>query len=601
MQTERFAQERKQVLENVFNIRAITNIWRKIVKNQLRSADIKDLFDNYDFNYNIDNHAKHLRKRILSGTYRTEQPVFYRIEKKLGVCRLLVIPNPSDALVLQVVIESIARQVLDAQPTDRAFFSRDRHNVPRSYQIDNYELSFREQWKMLQQHIYKFSDECKYLVVTDISNFYDSITVSELRKVLLSHTQINEVLVDLIFNIISGISWTPDYLPYAGKGLPVSNIEGIRLLAHSMLYEIDRMLNKKTQGSFVRWMDDIVIGVNKYKDGKNIIFAVSEMLRSRGLALNLSKTEIYDCYQGISEFEIEENKYIDRISKEYADSGNNQVLPGVYKRFKKHLKKNRTRYWDKVTKRYITFFANSKYANPLQLIAKLYLEDVNLRPNLLWYLEAIGYCKKSKDVILDILGNIDVFDSISLFQISNLLTNWQITTSGKDRVFIERVEERLLSFPFNEQMPMNFYSILWFKAKYNGGQALLDILKKYHNLWNGNDFLRRQAVASLSRLWVVAPDYVSKVLDVQIASNISGASSIAGSILMFAEAKSIESKVNMYLFNPKATGAFSLQKFLVLCSFMNSKTIRKNSNTWEKIDCFIKDQYYLKILKDTYK
>jgi hypothetical protein len=83
------------------------------------------------------------------------------------------------------------------------------------------------------------------LVVTDISNYYDSICVSELRKVLSSHTQINEVLVDLIFNIIAGISWTPDYLPYTGKGLPVSNIEGIRLLAHSILFEIDRMIDKK--------------------------------------------------------------------------------------------------------------------------------------------------------------------------------------------------------------------------------------------------------------------------------------------------------------------------------------------------------------------
>jgi hypothetical protein len=122
MQTERFNQERKQVLDSVFNVSSITKIWRNIVKVQLRGADIKDLYDNYDFNYNIDNHAKHLRKNILSGMYRTEQPVFYRTEKKLGVCRLLVIPSPNDALVLQVVIEAIAKQVIDAQPTNRAFF-----------------------------------------------------------------------------------------------------------------------------------------------------------------------------------------------------------------------------------------------------------------------------------------------------------------------------------------------------------------------------------------------------------------------------------------------------------------------------------------------
>lgn len=601
MQTERFNQERKQVLESVFNISDIRKIWRNIVKGQLRSADIKDLFDNYDFNYNIDNHAKYLKKSILSGLYKTEQPVFYRIEKKLGVCRLLVIPNPNDALVLQVVIESIAKQVIDAQPTDRAFFSRDRHNVPRAYQIDNYGLSFREQWKLLQNHIYKFSEECKYLVVTDISNYYDSINVSELRKVLSSHTRINEVLVDLIFNIIAGISWTPDYLPYTGKGLPVSNIEGIRLLAHSMLYEIDRMINKKSRGSFVRWMDDIVIGVNKLKEGKDIIFAISEMLRSRGLALNLSKTDIYECNRGIKEFEIEENKYIDLITKEYEESKNNQIPSDAYKRFKKHLKKNRTRYWDKVTKRYITFFAKSKYASPLNLVAGLYLTEVSLRPNLLWYLEAIGYRKKCKQVILDILGSINVFDSISLFQISNLITNWQIPTSVKERLFIDSVESKLISFPFSEQMPMNFYSVLWFKAKYSDGIALVEFLKRFQNLWNGNDLLRRQAVTSLARLWNVDNKFVSKVLDAQIVSNSRGTISVASCIRMFAEAKSLEGKVNMYLFNRQATGAFPLQKFLVLCSFMNSESIRKNPDTWNKINHFITDPYYLKILRDTYK
>jgi hypothetical protein len=325
------------------------------------------------------------------------------------------------------------------------------------------------------------------------------------------------------------------------------------------------------------------------------------MLRSRGLALNLSKTDIYECNRGIKEFEIEENKYIDFITKEYVENNNIQIPSDAYKRFKKHLKKHRTRYWDKVTKRYITFFAKSKYASLLNLVASLYLTDVSLRPNLLWYLEAIGYRKKCKQVILDILGSINVFDSISLFQISNLITNWQIPTSVKERLFIDSVESKLISFPFIEQMPMNFYSVIWFKAKYSDGIALVEFLKRFQNLWNGNDLLRRQAVTSLARLWNVDNKFVSKVLDAQIVSNSRGTISVASCIRMFAEAKSLEGKVNMYLFNRQATGAFPLQKFLVLCSFMNSESIRKNPDTWKKINHFITDPYYLKILRDTYK
>jgi hypothetical protein len=99
MHTERFKKLRKDALSKIFEKQAVSKVWLEIVRNQLRSLDIKDLYDHYDFNYNIEDRATAIRNEILNGTYRVSLPLIYRIEKKFGVCRHVIVPQPIDALV----------------------------------------------------------------------------------------------------------------------------------------------------------------------------------------------------------------------------------------------------------------------------------------------------------------------------------------------------------------------------------------------------------------------------------------------------------------------------------------------------------------------
>ncbi len=68
MQTERFNKLRKATLSKIFEKKKLTDVWRKIVRNQLRNLDLKDLYDHYDFNFNIDERALAIRNEILNGT-----------------------------------------------------------------------------------------------------------------------------------------------------------------------------------------------------------------------------------------------------------------------------------------------------------------------------------------------------------------------------------------------------------------------------------------------------------------------------------------------------------------------------------------------------
>jgi len=601
MHTDRFNKLRKEALSKIFGKKEVSSIWRKIVRGQLRTLDIKDLYDHYDFNYNIDERALAVRTEILNGTYRVSLPLIYRLEKKYGVCRHIVIPQPVDALVLQVLVKCVAEQIIKHQPSENSFYTRDKHNVAKPHDAVEYGLSFRQQWKKLQKEIYKFNDEKKLIIVTDLSNYYDSISISELQKVFLGFVKANEVLVDLLFRVIEEISWKPDYLPYSGKGLPTSNIEAIRLLAHSFLFEIDEVLKQRTNNSFTRWMDDIIIGVDERKDAISIISSISDMLKSRGLALNLSKTAIYDSKQAYYHFQIDANKYldslegIDKTHQEY-----NKITTELKKNFKRHFKDQKPKYWDKIAKRYITAFGKLGTPKLLTDITEVYLKYPGLRSNLLIYLSKIGYNKRTAQKVEEVLGQIDIFDDISLYQICNLITSWEIPINAETNKFLERVRRHIVSVSFKSENPSDFYSVLWFKAKYNHPDDLLNFIKKYKNLWQSDSFLRRQVTAILGRLLFMNNREVYSLLYTQISSGITNTVSLANQIIQFAKIKKLDEKLRFYLFPKKPQRPYPLPKFIVLCTVLNSEVIRTNVEVKKNVMHQINDPYYKKWLNYQY-
>lgn len=538
----------------------------------------------------------------MNGTYKVSQPLIYKIEKKFGVCRHLVIPQPIDALVLQVLVENIADQILEKQPSENAFYSRDKHSVSKPHNVEEYGFTWRQQWKQLQEKIYSFNKEKELIIVTDLLNYYDSIDTKELRKVIAGYVKTNEVLIDLLFGILEEISWRPDYLPYSGRGLPTTNIEGIRLLAHSFLFELDEVIKQKTNNSFARWMDDIVIGIDSRKEAIETISAVSDMLKSRGLAINLAKTDIYDYDKGYYHFQIEANRWIDSVETTKKNDPNyKNVSLELHKRFQDHFKNQGAKYWDKIAKRYITTYTKLGLTKLLTDLPKIYVEYPGLRRNLLIYLSKIGYKKQTVEKIIEISKCIAVFDDISFYQLCDLVTQWEIPVTKQTEKFLDEFESIITAFSFNRTLPSDFYCVLWFKAKYNHTDKLLAFILKYQNIWQTNSFLRRQVTAILSRLLIVKNDKVKVLLFNQISSGILNTVTLANQISQLSSIDKLDNKLNLYLFPKNTQRPYPIGKFLVLCSVLNSKKIRTDEQIKRKIKHQIKDPYYLKWLAEQYK
>ncbi|MCS4162946.1 RNA-directed DNA polymerase [Sphingobacterium sp. BIGb0116] len=600
MLTDRFEELRKKSLKRIFETQNITRVWRDTVRGQLRNLDFQDYFDNYDLNFNIDNRSKVLQNEILKGNYKTSNPLIYKLEKKLGICRHVVIPNAIDALVLQVLIEDIAEEILNKQPSKNSFYSRDKHAKPNPLGIFD-SNDFKALWKRMQKEIYKFQEQRELIVVTDLSNYYDTIHVKELKKVLSSYCRIDEVLLDLLFKIIEDISWRPDYLPYSFRGLPTTNIEGVRLLAHSFMFEIDDILKIKSGESFTRWMDDITFAVDDKKEAVKIINSISDLLKSRGLALNISKTKIFSKDQASQEFLIDENKYIDNCEK-IISIGSKVSIEDIVSKFREHLTKNTDKkYFDKVTKRYLTLISKVNSEWGYEFLEVLYLEYPQLRSHILLFLGNNGYNKMGADVITKIISKIEVFDDISLHHITKLICQWEIKNVADDTSFINGILERIEAIFKSNKIIMNYLSVLMFKTKYSHAEDLFNFIVYWKAIWEDHTYGRRQVMACLARLINTQyNDKVIKIIHSNISSGILSVITICTQIIEFSQIRNIERKMLLYLFPTNKPKAYPFYKFLVLCSVLNSEPVRKNKQLNSSIKEHITDPFYLKWIEDHY-
>ena len=596
--------DRDSNLKLVFTLNHLTNTWRKVVRNQIRSFPLKDLFDYYDLNYNIESRSEMIINEITAGTYKPSLPLIYRVEKKYGVSRHVVHPQPIDSLILQVLTGSLQNDVLKKQPSKNAFYARDKHFFSEEFEGTDYSMVWSAQWKEMQRTIYKFNKARKYLVVTDLSNFYDNIDLSQLRRILSNIANPSEVLLDILFKLITDISWQPFYLPYSGRGLPTINIEGIRLLAHTVLFEIDSKLMELTRQNFVRWMDDIMFGTDSKEEAIRILSILSDSLNGRGHALNLAKTEIMSARAGRIALQFDNNRQMNAFfARLRSGEIKKNVLKDVKSFFLMHIQDDKPRYWDKITKRVINFYDEAKDDGLLNDLPKLYRDYPSLRSSIIRYLASIGFSRKSSNTFMQIVKETQRYDDLTLYELVKLSTDWKIPTrNAQASQFIKNFNGYLSAWYRKRRSPYDFYCYLWFRTKYDTPKKLLQFLLDKRYIWQPVAFLRRQAIASMARLYNTYPKEIESLLSAQIASGDQNVASVANQLLGFRELKTFDKKLLFYIFPKKGKNDYyPLSKFLVLCSVLNSEKINSLHYLPSKIRRAISDPYYLKHLKKQYK
>lgn len=582
--TYRFEQRKKQ-LERFFSKNTLKSLWKNKVKSQVRSMSVQDLHDFYDFHRRLDENVSKIVDAILSCQYKVQTPLIFTLEKKLGICRHINILSPSDTLVLQTLIESFGKNLLQSAPSQQAYYSRDKNPaIKLPHETSSLYDNWFFQWKLYQKQVLHFTATKKYIIVTDLSNYYDSIRLRELRRVISGYVKCDEVFLDLIFDMIENLSWKPDYLPGQSIGIPVINLEAIRLLAHTFLFEIDTILKNRVKDNFVRWMDDIIIGVDDIDDAKYTLQCMSDVLKSRGLSLNMAKTRIFTSEEARRHFLFDENIKLNVFERSMPTE--NEFL----KFFRYHWKNNKSyRYFDKVLKRFLTIAGKYKFTGLLRYLPEIFENYADVRSNIRSYLYKLGYNKKTANA-LRLLLKIKRYDDITLFLLVALITDWNIGFSKFDKKFIYEISTYLKSLMLKNK-EFNFYSYLWFAAKYEMPNQLYDYLNKYQNFWIKNPFLTRQVAAIIPRLLPTLKEKHDNLSNLIIQRDYNDSSSVIYNMDEIKKTANI-SHLHEYLFpTSKHKKGYPLQKFLILYNFCLEHQI--DLNIKNKISMHIQDNWML--------
>ena len=178
---------RKDEIRSVVNRQSLKSTWRHTVRVAMRRQYLADPIDLMDFHFRLSFECDALETEILEGSYSPRKASRILVEKSKGLCRQVVILNVRDALVLQCLSDAFYVNIKDKAPSQTAFFEPERHLFFGPLKEKRTYGSFRS-WLEFQRQIFMFSKIRKYVVVTDITNFYDYIGHVKLSETSLPIT-----------------------------------------------------------------------------------------------------------------------------------------------------------------------------------------------------------------------------------------------------------------------------------------------------------------------------------------------------------------------------------------------------------------------------
>lgn len=497
----------KPLLEKI----RLKSIWKSHIRAANREQIVYDICDYYDVHLNIDHYIDIVSKSLSLGTYSPSSYMRVTLEKSKGLCRTITVPNPVDSLVLQSLVNSIMNALISNQPSGRAFYQPQSHRFTRdrAFRIQEGEYGSLKSWLAFQKEIFKFTEDYKYIVVTDIANFFDSIDYSQLKNVVLSTDGVRENVLDLILYIFEHYCWRPDYMPHSMRGIPQMNFDAPRLLAHTMLYELDRYLSEYSTIQYVRFMDDIDVGVNDVGTAKRILRNIDHTLHTRGLRLNSGKTRIMSAEEAVDYYFVNDNwkldtvenfiiskeKRIKDIDKEIHLSREIRFIKEKFSRDSKRSGYFEKGNGDKVLKRYFGYA--QKYGFPIDFITlkKAIFEKPSLRDMAFRYVALRGYEKDNWNLIKDFVLSQHCVDDASNYLFAKTTVDLNIPNTRANLKTIREIADQIAA-----RGAVGFASSLWLLSKYGTQTQLMNTLISFSDVWFNNEWLGRQAGAMYSRL-----------------------------------------------------------------------------------------------------
>lgn len=219
--------------------------------------------------------------------YQPRRPIVITAAKNEKSTRILHLLHPEDMLIYTSMVLIVKEGIEAARlpRTEKRVYSyrasrcNDQIYDTTQHLYENYIERLRHKTK---------KGKTKYVGVSDISNFYSSISQRKLGQLLLAaaSTPRRRKIATLLTSV-----FVPQIMPHEGRGIPTGPFAS-RLLAEALLNDIDKQLVAKGV-DFVRWVDDFNFFANSFTSAQRVIFELSGWLfNEHELTLQPEKTHI---------------------------------------------------------------------------------------------------------------------------------------------------------------------------------------------------------------------------------------------------------------------------------------------------------------------
>jgi len=421
-------------LRKIFAPDNIKKIWKEKVRVSMRQQFFADGIEHFDFHLSIDLESKKLSDLILRGEYVPSRAHRVLVEKSKGLCRQLVVPSVRDALVLQCLSDALYAQIRGKAPTNRSFFEPEEHKFSS---IRSKYGTFAS-WLNFQRELFQFSKTRSFIIVTDVANYYDTISYAQLRNVIASLIEVEECILDMLIYVLSDLLWQPDYTPRVEVGLPQVNLDAPRLLAHCFLYELDKYLSSKKNLDFVRYMDDIDVGVDSIVDAKLALQSIDLVLQTRHIRLNSGKTAILTRDEAVRHFRVFENARLDTLQRRIdrrlkAKLNLDRERRLVEARIVSGLRNKSfdTGNGEKILKRWITLAGRTSARIPNSFVERILRLRPAVRENILTYVRSRPLTASTAKCIALAVKSGWLIDDAAAIDIANYLTETRVRTHNQ--------------------------------------------------------------------------------------------------------------------------------------------------------------------------
>ncbi len=188
--------------------------------------------------------------------------------------------DPQDNIILSALIYQFGQNIENRRLAEDIIYSY-RFQPDINHGFYSNKTSWNDFWKKA----YAKSRNCKYVLYSDISDFYNQICHDTLENQLKESQFPNQAIKWLMEMLKSTTAKVP-------RGIPVGP-HGVHLLAEATMIPIDNCM--QTNGlNFIRYVDDILVFCDSKKSVKKAAYLIAYTLdKQQRLTLQKNKTKIY--------------------------------------------------------------------------------------------------------------------------------------------------------------------------------------------------------------------------------------------------------------------------------------------------------------------